>query len=145
MKTCIPTLPRRMALALMLAGASTAATAQGVVPGSGFAGGQYTAEFDSGVATWRLFPLVGSATELRSIGDCRASAPTPAGLWLITRGADGTPVLLAPSVTVLPVGHPGRIRLAACGSDAHGTEPTLRVPEALLDWLADHSGAVLVR
>lgn len=144
MNTHVTSLPR-LALALLLAGASTAATAQGVAPGPGFSGGQYTAEFDPGVDTWRLFPLVGSATELRSIGDCSASETTPAGIWLVTRGIDGTPMLLAPSVTALPAGHPGRIRLAACGSDRQGTEPTLGVPEALLDWLADHSGAVLVR
>lgn len=144
MNTQVTTFARRTAAALLLGGASMVAMGQGVASGSGFAGGHYTAEFDSGADTWRLFPLVGSATELRSIDSCRASNP-PAGIWVLTRGADGAPVLLAPSVTALPAGHPGRIRLAACGSEPRGTEPTLGVPEALLDWLADHSGAVLVR
>lgn len=145
MNTRISTHVRRVAATLLLGGAATVAMAQGVVPEAGFAGGRYTAEFEPGAATWHLFPMVGSAMELRSPDACRASGPVPAGIWLITRDVDGVPVLVAPSATLLPAGHPGRIRLAACERGAEGAGPTLGVPEALLDWLADNSGAVLVR
>lgn len=107
--------------------------------------GQYSAEMDRHGGAWRLLPLSGGEMEVRLLAGCPSTAVVPEGLWLVSRDAEGEPVLLAPSATVLPDGHPGRIRLASCGTGSDATGPTLDVPEPLSDWLARHGGVVRVK
>lgn len=111
----------------------------------GPAAGQYTAEFHRAGQRWRLLTLDGSDTDISTVGECLPQSPPPDGLWLLSRDAQGAPTLFAPSVTALPAGHPGRIRLAACGDTSESDAPQMGVPEALLEWLVEHSGAVLVK
>jgi hypothetical protein len=111
----------------------------------GPAAGQYTAEFDRASQRWRLLTLRGSDTDVSAVGDCLPGSSPPDGLWLLSRDAQGVPTLFAPSITALPAGHPGRIRLAACGDTDDTGEPQMGVPEALLEWLVERSGAVLVK
>lgn len=111
----------------------------------GPAAGQYTAEFHRAGQRWRLLTLDGSDTDISAVGDCLPQSSPPDGLWLLSRDAQGAPTLFAPSVTALPAGHPGHIRLAACGDTGDSDAPRMGVPEALLEWLVEHSGAVLVK
>ena len=78
---------------------------------------------------------------LRLAEACRAGPTPPPGLWLLSQDANGRPQLVAPSATPLPAGHPGRIALVGCGDAEAGA---LVVPDALADWLKQHSGAIYV-
>lgn len=108
--------------------------------------GQYTATLDRQGNTWQLTPIVGDALEVRSAELCPSTARPLPGLWLIGRDAEGRPELIAPSATLLPAEHSGRVALRACD------DPALRaarveaygVPGKVLEWLADEAGAVLV-
>ena len=73
---------------------------------------------------------------------CRPSVLIPTGLWLLTRNVDGKPELLAPSQTVLPSGHSGRIPVLACNEARANAGVAL--PVSLIEWLSDRTGAVYV-
>ena len=106
------------------------------------AGGQYTAVLDSSNAQWRLLPSDGQDFAIQLDKNCQSSASVPAGLWLLTRDADGKPELLAPSQTALPAGHSGHIPVVACdGDQAKG----VALPASLIEWLSDNTGAVYVK
>ena len=105
------------------------------------AGGQYTAVLDNSNAQWRLLPGDGQDFAIQLDKNCQSSASVPAGLWLLTRDADGKPELLAPSQTALPAGHSGHIPVVACDEDqAKG----VALPASLIEWLSDNTGAVYV-
>ena len=105
-------------------------------------GSQYTAVLDSQNAQWRLLPGDGQDFAIQLDQSCQSSEPVPAGLWLLTRDADGKPELLAPSQTVLPAGHSGHIAVVACNEEqANG----LAVPASLIEWLSANTGAVYVK
>ena len=105
------------------------------------AGSQYTAVLDSSKAQWRLLPSDGQDFAIQLDKNCQSSVPVPAGLWLLTRDADGNPELLAPSQTALPTGHSGHIPVVACDEDqAKG----MALPASLIEWLSDNTGAVYV-
>jgi hypothetical protein len=74
---------------------------------------------------------------------CRADVAAPAGLWLVARDPAGGLELRAPSHTLLPDGHEGRIALLPCGPKAQGVT-ALHAPQVLLDWLGAHNGAVMI-
>jgi hypothetical protein len=59
------------------------------------AGGQYTAVLNSQNAKWRLLPSDGQDFAIQLDNNCRSSAKVPAGLWLLTRDANGQLELLA--------------------------------------------------
>ena len=105
------------------------------------AGGQYTAVLNSQNAQWRLLPSDGQDFAIQLDDSCRSSARVPAGLWLLTRDANGQPELLAPSQTVLPAGHSGHIPLVSC-ADQQGN--ALAVPASLIEWLGNNTGAIYV-
>ena len=105
------------------------------------AGGQYTAVLNSNNSQWRLLPSDGQDFAIQLDKNCQSSASVPAGLWLLTRDADGKPELLAPSQTALPAGHSGHIPVVACDEDqAKG----VALPASLIEWLSDNTGAVYV-
>ncbi len=105
-------------------------------------GSQYTAVLDSQNAQWRLLPGDGQDFAIQLDQSCKSTTEVPAGLWILTRDADGKPELLAPSQTVLPVGHSGHISVVACDEEqANG----LAVPASLIEWLSDNTGAVYVK
>jgi hypothetical protein len=107
-------------------------------------GGQYTARLHQASRHWRLLPLDGQDVVISNPDIyCRANAAAPAGVWLVARDPAGGLELRAPSHTALPDGHDGRIALLPCGRDAHGVA-ALHAPQALLDWLGSHNGAVMI-
>ena len=103
-------------------------------------GGQYTATLDQTQNVWRFLPMNGQDL-LIDAGTCSTGAMAPAGVWLLLLDNRGRPELVAPSNTRLPAGSPDRIALRAC-DQASGRE--LAVPQAVLDLLADNTGAIYV-
>lgn len=105
-------------------------------------GSQYTAVLDSQNAHWRLLPSDGQDFAIQLDQSCKSSISVPAGLWLLTRDAEGKPELIAPSQTVLPAGHSGHIAVVACNEEqANG----LALPASLIEWLSDNTGAIYVK
>jgi hypothetical protein len=105
------------------------------------AGGQYTAVLSSRNSQWHMVPRVRQDFSIVRGQDCQSNITVPAGLWLLTRDADGRPELLAPSQTMLPAGHSGRIPLIGC---AEIRRQGLPVPAGMLAWLSENTGAVYV-
>lgn len=108
-------------------------------------GSHYGAELVRRSGTWHLLSPDGGLVGVRQL-DCApvAAADLPAGLWLLTRDADGQPELVAPSATSLPIGHRGRIRVRACRGGESAGAPSIAAPFAVLETLADGTGAILV-
>ena len=106
-------------------------------------GARYDAVLHRQAHRWRLMPANGADVKLKVADTCQAGDAPPRGLWLLTRDAAG-PVLLAPSATPLPPGHPGQVKLLACGEPLPAGGPAMTLPRPLLDWLAEHSGAIHV-
>jgi hypothetical protein len=107
-------------------------------------GGQFTARLHQATRHWRLMPIDGQDLVVTNPDIyCRADAAMPGGLWLVARDPRGGMELRAPSDTALPDGHAGRIALLPCGADA-AEGAALHAPQALLDWLAAHNGAVWI-
>lgn len=104
-------------------------------------GSRYNAVLSASRGDWRLLPLTGSEVRLRLAEACRTGPTPPLGLWLVSQDAAGRPQLVAPSATPLPAGHTGRIALVGCDDADAGA---LAVPDALADWLQQHSGAIYV-
>lgn len=107
-------------------------------------GSRYDAVFNSDLNRWRLLPARGRAMNLRVAASCHGGSPPPPGLWLLTRDADDRPVLVAPSATALPAGHPGRVRVLPCDQADADALPALAVPEPIIEWLSTHSGTIYV-
>jgi hypothetical protein len=105
------------------------------------AGGQYTAVLNAQNAEWRLLPSDGQDFAIQLDKNCASSAVIPAGLWLLTRDADGKPELLAPSQTALPADHSGHIPVVSCADVASSG---LALPASLIEWLGNNTGAVYV-
>jgi len=120
---------------------STASTAESDTASVYQAGSQYTAVLDSHNAQWRLLPGDGQDFAIQIDKNCHTSAQVPAGLWLLTRDAEGKPELLAPSQTVLPAGHSGHVPVVSC---ADGQGNALAIPASLIEWLSDNTGAIYV-
>lgn len=105
------------------------------------AGGQYTASLEQTSGHWHLLPV--DAADREVVSDCAQQVYLPAGVWLLNRDQHGNAELVAPSGTALPPGHRERIALVSC--EAAGKQPNaLRAPSDLIDWLAEHTGAILV-
>jgi hypothetical protein len=130
--------------ALAVSGALTAYT-QAPKPEPVFiAGSQYSATLHQRSHQWQLLSADGADLNVANTGPaCAAQVPMPDGVWLVTRDAQGRPELVAPSVTTLPKGHDGHVRLIACGESGGGAR-TLAAPKALIDWLSNSAGAVYV-
>lgn len=137
-----------LVLATLLLATLVAGTAGAASPAADEAifveGTRYDAVLSQANRTWRLLPAAGAALSLQVAPDCRQGSIPPRGLWLLTRDQWGHPQLLAPSATPLPSGHPGRIRLVACSQSSPGREPALALPEGVLAWLQQNSGAIYV-
>ncbi len=109
------------------------------------AGSQYTAMLQPQLRSWTLSPQTGADLEIRSDAPCPHQVVPSKGLWVIGRAADGSIELVAPSATLLPEGHSGRIALRSCESASDtAAGPAYGVPERVLEILATHAGAVLV-
>jgi hypothetical protein len=134
-----------LSLAAANAGAASAATPNALTPVYAHAG-QYTASLDRDSQRWRLTPIVGEVQEIRSAELCPSTARPAPGLWLVGRDAAGRPELIAPSATLLPQGHSGRVALRACDDPAlHSARvEAYGVPGSVLEWLAREAGAVMV-
>jgi hypothetical protein len=105
------------------------------------AGSQYSARLEQTAGRWQLSPLDAADSEVLS--RCRQQVYLPQGVWLLNRDRHGNLELQAPSGTALPPGHKGRVQLVPC--EAAGSQPNaLRAPSQLVDWLAEHTGAVMV-
>ncbi len=108
--------------------------------------GQYTATLRSTHQHWQLAPIAGDPVEIRADQLCPRTAVPPRGLWVLGRDDSGRAELVAPSATLLPQGHSGRVALRACD------DPELRsakveaygVPQQVLDLLLANTGAILV-
>jgi len=108
--------------------------------------GQFTATLHSQTQMWRVAPLEGESVDIRGQALCPRNVRLPRGLWLVGRDDVGRPELVAPSATLLPAGHNGRIALRSCD------DPELRksavkaygVPAQVIDLLATEVGAVFV-
>jgi hypothetical protein len=108
-------------------------------------GGQYSARLDQATRTWRLMPMDGQDMVVSNPDIyCRSDAPAPRGIWVIVHGEHGQLELHAPSDTVLPPGHSGRIALRDCAEPVLADQATLRIPSGLVEWLSVHSGAVFI-
>ena len=105
------------------------------------AGGQYTAVLNSVNSQWRLLPSDGQDFAIELGESCHSSTKIPAGLWLLTRDANGQAELLAPSQTILPKGHSGRVSVVSCADDKSNA---LALPASLIEWLGNNTGAVYV-
>lgn len=136
---------RLLALALLALAPALAPAAEPAADEAIFVEGtRYSAVWQPGQHAWRLLPADGPALKLRVRPACRAGEAPPPGLWLLTRGADGQPRLVAPSATDLPAGHAGEVRLVPCGATLPSGEPALAVPADIVRWLDQHSGAIYV-
>lgn len=132
--------------ALALAGSASAADPRdNALDPVYFSGSQYTALLQPGLQRWTLSPQVGADVEIRSVAPCPHQVVPSRGLWLIGRDDAGRLELIAPSATLLPEGHSGRIALRACEEAiGSGDAPAYGVPAPVLELLAANSGAVLV-
>ncbi|HEX5754730.1 MAG TPA: hypothetical protein VFY12_00045 [Arenimonas sp.] len=106
---------------------------------------QYNAVLSTSAGRWQLFDATGPRLQFEANG-CRSSPLLPPGLWLLTRDAEGAPVLVAPSSTALPAGHPGRIAVLPCGSlrESRDAAEHLQLPEALVATLEQNASAILI-
>lgn len=111
------------------------------VPGS-----QYTAALSTRMQQWTMSALDGSELQIRNSSLCGSGATPPKGLWVISRDEQGHPELVAPSATLLPEGHSGRIVLRDCDDPQllDAQEPAYGVPAPVLELLTATAGAVLV-
>jgi hypothetical protein len=107
-------------------------------------GARYNAVLSPSANAWRLLPADGADRSVSVADNCRTGVAPPRGLWLLTQDAWGQPLLVAPSATPLPTGHPGRIRLVTCDQVAPAGEPALALPAGLVDWLQQNSGSIYV-
>jgi hypothetical protein len=105
------------------------------------AGSQYSAKLEQTTGRWQLSPIDAADSEVLS--KCGQQVYLPQGIWLLNRNRQGNLELQAPSGTALPPGHKGRVQLVSC--EAAGAQPNaLRAPSTLIDWLAEHTGAIMV-
>lgn len=145
MKTSTKTAMAKAALLPLLMAALAAGAAAPVADDAVFLEGtRYSAVLSPSQGAWRLLPAAGDDISLRVSADCGAAASLPRGLWLLTRDSQGRPVLVAPSATPLPAGHPGHVRLVDCGPRTADDEPALAVPSNLVQWLEHRSGVIYV-
>ena len=105
---------------------------------------QYSAVLHQRSHEWKLLSPDGNDLTVSNAGaNCVAQAPLPNGVWLVSYDSRNRPVLLAPSVTPLPKGHTGQVRLVECG-DKSADDRSLAVPRAMINWLTQSTGAVYV-
>lgn len=106
-----------------------------------FEAGQYSAVFAQNARQWQLQPLAGDDVEVID-RTCINRTHIPIGVWLVSRGAEGQLMLVAPASTILPPGYPKQIALRACNNA--GAEPAVVAPPIVLAWIQDNVNAVLV-
>ncbi len=107
-------------------------------------GARYNAVLSRGANAWRLLPAAGGELRLNVAEHCRGGQLPPRGLWLLTVDGRGRPLLVAPSATPLPAGHPGHIRLVGCDQPINAREAALALPPGLIAWLQQNSGTIYV-
>ena len=134
-----------LSLSALAVSAAVAAYVESPKPEPVFiAGSQYGAVLHQRSHQWQLLSADGNDLNVSNAGaSCVAQAPLPNGVWLVSYDSRHRPVLLAPSVTPLPKGHSGQVRLVECG-DKSADERSLAVPRAMINWLTQSTGAVYV-
>lgn len=133
----------RLIIAATLIAFGTQAVAQDIEDAGPqyIAGSQYSAKLEQTTGRWELSPIDAADSEVLST--CKQQVYLPQGIWLLNRDRQGNLELQAPSGTALPPGHRGRVQLVSC--EAAGAQPnSLRAPSTLINWLAEHTGAVMV-
>lgn len=135
-----------LAAALMVTPSLSQAAANDDLSPALQAGSEYTATLHTHSQSWRLSPVTGGDLEVRGAELCPHTEVPPSGLWLLDRDADGNPQLVAPSITLLPEGHSGRVALRACDDPElqNAQVKAYGVPGNLLDLLIAETGAILV-
>lgn len=121
---------------------STAMTAEIQADDIYQAGGEYTAVLNTDNSQWQVLPSDGQDFAIQLRDNCHSNVKVPTGLWLLTRDADGKPELLAPSQTVLPEGHIGRIAIVGCDEN---NDQAIGVPASVIEYLSGNTGAVYVK
>lgn len=107
-------------------------------------GGQYTARLYQSSRSWRLMPIDGQDLVISNPDIyCRSDAAAPSGVWLVGRDPAGGLELRAPSATALANGQPDHLAMLPCGQPAVAGA-ALHAPQALLDWIGGHNGAVYI-
>jgi hypothetical protein len=107
-------------------------------------GARYSAVLSRSANAWRLLPAAGGELRLNVAEHCRSGQAPPLGLWLLTLDGRGRPLLVAPSATPLPEGHPGHIRVVDCSQPLASGEAALALPPGLIAWLQQNSGTIYV-
>lgn len=132
-------------LSIALSGAAAAQAPETLLP-EYTAGIDYTAVLDARDQHWELQPQTGEARVIAGEAFCPRGIEPPAGLWLIGRDANGGLELIAPSATLLPTGHSGRVAVRSCDDQdlRSGRVQAYGVPTAVYDRLADEHGTVLI-
>jgi hypothetical protein len=123
--------------AFALAGLATTSAHASVEP----APGSYSARLDPEARQLHVYDPSGAVLQFQVSG-CGEGLSMPTGLWLLSRDSQDRPVLLAPSATELPKGHPGAIAIVRCGEHFDGQ--ALRLPAAILQTLEDHASAIFI-
>lgn len=110
------------------------------------AGSEYTASLNTQSQQWKLSPVSGQDLDVRAAALCPHTEVPPSGLWLLDSDAEGRPQLVAPSITLLPEGHSGRVALRACDDPElqNAQVKAYGVPSNLLNLLVAETGAILV-
>ncbi|MCB1552336.1 MAG: hypothetical protein KDJ14_00910 [Xanthomonadales bacterium] len=135
-----------LATSLMVAPSPSQAAANDDLSPALQAGSEYTATLHTHSQSWRLSPVAGGDLDVRGADLCPHTEVPPSGLWLLDRDAEGNPQLVAPSITLLPDGHSGRVALRACDDPElqNAQVKAYGVPGNLLNLLISETGAILV-
>ena len=110
------------------------------------AGIDYTASLDARDQHWELQPQAGNAQVIAGESFCPRGVEPPIGLWLVGRDGDGKLELIAPSATLLPSGHSGRVAIRSCDDPElrQGRVQAYGVPSTVYDNLANEHGSVFI-
>lgn len=145
MRTSISPLISAAALSLTLLASAHAQAPESLLP-QYTAGIDYTATLDARDQHWELQPQAGSAQVIAGETFCPRGVEPPTGLWLVGRGENGKLELIAPSATLLPAGHSGRVAIRSCDDPElrQGLVQAYGVPSTVYDNLANEHGSVFI-
>lgn len=145
MRTTISSLLSAATLAIALIGSASAQAPEALLP-QYTAGIDYTASLDARDQHWELQPQAGEAKVIAGEAFCPRSVEPPQGLWLVGRDANGNLELIAPSATLLPAGHSGRVAVRSCDDPdlRNGLVEAYGVPGAVYENLSNEHGSLLI-
>ncbi|MBD8526261.1 hypothetical protein [Pseudomarimonas arenosa] len=146
MRTVIASLITAATLALSLSSSTVSAQAPESLLPQYVPGIDYTASLDALDQHWELQPQFGESRVIAGDAFCPRGIEPPAGLWLIGRDSQGELELIAPSATLLPTGHSGRVALRSCDDPElrDGRVQAYGVPAVVYQSLANEHGSLLI-